>query len=174
MLDARPRFAVGQACGLPNPECGTAQPCPTIWRVFTTIEFYRIDDDGHLYISPAIREWSPLADLGIDTVIDLDAGLDECVPTTPEGCLYVYFPIYDEQLPNLARLDAVGTLGAELIRAGHRVLSHCGMGFNRSALIAGVILNKLGVSGPQIVRQIRERRPGALFNEVFAEYLAML
>jgi len=95
-------------------------------------------------------------------------------PTTPEGCLYVYFPIYDEQLPNLARLDAVGTLGAELIRAGHRVLSHCGMGFNRSALIAGVILNKLGVSGPQIVRQIRERRPGALFNEVFAEYLAML
>lgn len=136
--------------------------------------FYRIDDDGHLYISPAIREWPPVAELGIDTVIDLDAGLDDCIPTTPEGCLYIYFPIYDEELPNMTRLDAVGTLGAQLIRGGHRVLSHCGMGFNRSALVAGVILNKLGLPGTEIVGRIRERRPGALFNDVFANYLGSL
>jgi len=142
--------------------------------MLTTVEFYRVDDDGRLFISPAIREWSPLAGLGIDTVIDLDAGLDECIPTTPEGCLYIYFPIYDENLPSLTRLDAVGNLGAQLIRAGHHVLSHCGMGFNRSALVAGVILNKLGVPGPEIVRRIRERRPGALFNDVFADYLVTL
>lgn len=138
------------------------------------ITFCRLDDDGHLFISPAIREWTPLAELGIDTVIDLDAGLDDCIPTTPEGCLYVYFPIFDEELPNLNRLDAVATLGAEVIRGGHRVLSHCGMGFNRSALVAGVILNKLGVPGPEAVKRIRERRPGALFNEVFANYLMSL
>ena len=142
--------------------------------MLTRIEFYRIDDDGRLFISAAIREWPPVAELGIDTVIDMDAGLDECIPTTPEGCLYIYFPIYDEQLPNLHRLDAIGNLGAQLIRSGHRVLSHCGMGFNRSALVAGVILNKLGASGPQIVDRIRQRRPGALFNDVFAEYLAKL
>ncbi len=140
----------------------------------TQVEFYRIDDDGRLYISPAIREWPPVAELGIDTVIDLDAGLDECIPTTPEGCLYIYLPIYDENLPSLTRLDAVGTLGAQLIRGGHRVLSHCGMGFNRSALVAGVILHKLGLRGPEIVQRIRERRPGALFNEVFAGYLESL
>lgn len=138
------------------------------------MDFYKIDDDGRLFISPAIREWPPVAELGIDTVIDMDAGLDECIPTTPEGCLYIYFPIYDEQLPNLARLDAIGNLGAQLIRSGHRVLSHCGMGFNRSALVAGVILNKLGASGGDIVQRIRQRRPGALFNDVFAEYLASL
>ena len=142
--------------------------------MLTTVEFYRVDDEGHLYISPAIREWSPVADLGIDTVIDMDAGLDECIPTTPEGCLYIYFPIFDEGLPNLQRLDAIGTLGAQLIRSGHRVLSHCGMGFNRSALVAGVILNKLGHGGPQIVQRLRERRPGALFNDVFAEFLEKL
>jgi protein-tyrosine phosphatase len=142
--------------------------------VLTTVEFYRIDDDGKLFISPAIREWSPLADLGIDTVIDMDAGLDECIPTTPEGCLYIYFPIYDENLPSLARLDAVASLGAQLIRAGHGVLSHCGMGFNRSALVAGVILNKLGLPGPEIVARLRDRRPGALFNDVFADYLVSL
>jgi protein-tyrosine phosphatase len=142
--------------------------------MLTTVEFYRIDDDGHLYISPAIREWPPVAELGIDTVIDMDAGLDECIPTTPEGCLYIYFPIYDEQLPNLHRLDAIGNLGAQLIRSGYRVLSHCGMGFNRSALVAGVILNKLGHGGKHIVQRLRERRPGALFNDVFAEYLEKL
>ena len=138
------------------------------------VTFYRVDEEGKLFISPAIREWTPLADLGIDTVIDMDAGLDECIPTTPEGCLYIYFPIYDEELPTMSRLDAVGTLGAQLIRTGHRVLSHCGMGFNRSALVAGVILNKLGVPGTEIVTRIRERRPGALFNDVFANYLASL
>lgn len=142
--------------------------------MLATPAFCRIDDDGHLFISPAIREWAPLAELGIDTVIDLDAGLDTCIPTTPEGCLYVYDPIYDEGLPNLTRLDAVATLGAELIRGGHRVLSHCGMGFNRSALVAGVILTKLGVRGSDAVQRIRERRPGALFNEVFANYLMSL
>jgi protein-tyrosine phosphatase len=142
--------------------------------MLTTISFYGVDDQGLLYISPAIREWSPVAELGIDTVIDLDAGLDECIPTTPEGCLYIYFPIYDENLPDLTRLDAIGTLGAQLVRGGHRVLSHCGLGFNRSALIAGVILNKLGLSGPDAVRRLRERRPGALFNEVFANYLESL
>jgi hypothetical protein len=142
--------------------------------VLTTINFYRMDDDGRLYISPAIREWAPISELGIDTVIDLDAGLAECIPTTPEGCLYIYFPIYDENLPNLTRLDAVGALGAQLIRGGHNVLSHCGMGFNRSALVAGVILHKLGLPGRQIVQRIRERRPGALFNEIFAAYLESL
>lgn len=142
--------------------------------MLTAVNFYRVDDEGKLFISPAIREWTPLADLGIDTVIDMDAGLDECIPTTPEGCLYIYFPIYDEELPTMTRLDAVGTLGAQLIRSGHRVLSHCGMGFNRSALVAGVILNKLGVPGAEIVARIRERRPGALFNNVFANYLATL
>jgi hypothetical protein len=142
--------------------------------VLTAVNFYRVDEQGKLFISPAIREWAPVADLGIDTVIDMDAGLDDCIPTTPEGCLYIYFPIYDEELPTMSRLDAVATLGAQLIRSGHRVLSHCGMGFNRSALVAGVILNKLGVPGTEIVTRIRERRPGALFNEVFANYLATL
>jgi hypothetical protein len=37
-----------------------------------------------------------------------------------------------------------------------------------------VILNKLGVPGKEIVTRIRERRPGALFNDVFANYLASL
>jgi hypothetical protein len=37
-----------------------------------------------------------------------------------------------------------------------------------------LILNQLGMPGPDVVQRMRERRPGALFNERFAEYLLTL
>ena len=138
------------------------------------MNLFQVDDSGLLFISPAITDWADVAALGIDVVIDLEGGLDECIPTAPESCLYVYFPIYDEELPDLARLEAVSLLGAHLVRSGHRVLSHCGMGFNRSALVAGRILHQLGMEGPDVIQRLRERRPGALFNTVFAEYIESL
>jgi protein-tyrosine phosphatase len=68
-------------------------------------------------------------------------------------------------------LRAVARMAATLIADGHRVLSHCGMGFNRSALMAGLILVELGMSGEAAVAQIRARRPGALYNDRFAGFL---
>jgi hypothetical protein len=133
-----------------------------------------VDDNGMLFISPVIHDWSIVTSYGIDTVLDMEGGLDECIPTAPNGCLYVYFPIYDEDLPNLDKLAAIASLGAHLIQNGHKVLSHCGMGYNRSALVAGRILHRLGKPGPRVVEMIQERRPGALFNEVFAEHLRSL
>lgn len=138
------------------------------------MELFQVDDGGQLFISPAINDWEVLLTRQIDTIIDLDADIDDGVPTCPNQCLYIYFPIFDEGLPNLAKLDAVADLGARIVLSGHRVLSHCGMGFNRSALVAGIILNKLGMPGPAVVQRIRERRPGALFNDCFAEYLGSL
>lgn len=138
------------------------------------VSLVQVDDSGHLFISPAITDWAAISSQGIDVVIDLEGAMDECIPTVPDTCLYVYLPIYDEELPNLARLEAVAMLGAHLIRNDHRVLSHCGMGFNRSALVAGLILNQLGMNGPAIVERLRARRPGALFNEVFANHVSSL
>jgi protein-tyrosine phosphatase len=62
-------------------------------------------------------------------------------------------------------------MAASLMQEGHRVLAHCGMGYNRSGLIAGMILKALGIPGVAAVARIRDRRPGALFNDRFAEYL---
>ncbi|MGZ8831744.1 MAG: protein-tyrosine phosphatase family protein [Thermoanaerobaculia bacterium] len=138
------------------------------------MSLFQVDDSGLLFISPVITDWAVVSSRGIDVVIDLEGGLDECIPTAPNTCLYVYLPIYDEELPDLARLEAVAMLGAHLVRSGRRVLSHCGMGFNRSALVAGLILHKMGMEGPAIVERLRARRPGALFNEVFARYVASL
>ena len=138
------------------------------------MQLFQVDDAGRLFISPAINDWDVLTRHNVDTVIDLEGDIDEGVPTCPNQCLYIYFPIFDEDLPNLDKLHAVGDLGARIVMTGHRVLSHCGMGFNRSALVAGVILNKLGMPGPHVVQRLRERRPGALFNDCFAAYLQSL
>ena len=138
------------------------------------MELFQVDDAGQLFISPAISDWQVLQRHRVDTIIDLDGELDSGVPTVPNECLYIYFPIFDEELPNLHKLHAIGSLGANLVRSGHSVLSHCGMGFNRSALVAGLILHELGMPGPEIVNRLRERRPGALFNERFASYIESL
>ena len=137
-------------------------------------KLYQVDDQACLFISPVISDWMIVSSYGVDTVIDLEGGLDTCIPTVPNGCLYIYFPIFDEELPDLQKLEAVTRLGAHLVANGHRVLSHCGMGFNRSALVAGRILHHLGMPGTDVVEHIRARRPGALFNEVFAQHLRQL
>jgi len=138
------------------------------------MDLFPVDATDRLFISPVISDWEEVEGRGIEAVIDLEGGLDPGVPTTPDRILYLYFPIADAELPDLTMLHAVGKLGASMIRGGHRVLSHCGMGFNRSALVAGVILHEMGMDGQEIVAQIRDRRPGALFNESFAAYLESL
>jgi protein-tyrosine phosphatase len=105
-------------------------------------------------------------------VIDLDGDLDLGIPNIPNHMLYVYFPIFDEGLPNLNKLHALAKLGARLVANGEKVLAHCGMGLNRSALVAGLVLTCLGMKGEDAVALLREKRPGALFNENFAAYLA--
>ena len=135
---------------------------------------FPVDDAGRLFISPAIVEWESIHAADIRVIIDLEGDLDAGVSTRPGQLLYLYHPIYDEDLPHLPTFHAVARMAADLMRNGHRVLAHCGMGYNRSALMAGVILTEMGVTGEQAVARLRERRPGALFNDTFASYLASL
>lgn len=138
------------------------------------MELFQVDDAGLLFISPTITDWGILARYNVDTVFDVDGDLDDGIPTAPNHLLYVYFPIFDNDLPNLAKLNAVAALGTTLVRENHCVLCHCGLGFNRSALLAGLILTQLGMSGRDAVERLRSRRPGALFNDSFASYLQSL
>jgi protein-tyrosine phosphatase len=140
------------------------------------MDLFQVDDDGRLFISPAIEDWDTVAHYDIDTVIDLEGDLDTCIPTITNQCLYIYFPIDDdnEKLPNMIKLRAIARLGASMVAEGHRVLSHCGMGYNRSAFVAGLIMIELGMAGAEAVARLRERRPGALFNDGFADCLASL
>lgn len=144
------------------------------WRnkQFVKMEIFPIDAAQQLFISPEIDDWQPITEKQITVIIDLDGELDIGVSTVPNQLMYIYFPIFDGGLPDLEKLNALAQLGAGLVKQGHKVLSHCGMGYNRSALVAGLILVYLGMNGDSAVRLLRERRPGSLFNEIFAAYLS--
>jgi len=133
-----------------------------------------LDDAGCLYLSPKIEDWRYVEEHGITVVIDLEGEIDRDIPTMPNHVLYIYFPIYDEDLPDMPKLHGVARMSASLVQAGHKVLSHCGMGFNRSALLAGLTLVYMGMEGQAAFDLLRVRRPGALFNQIFADYLRSL
>jgi protein-tyrosine phosphatase len=138
------------------------------------MELFQVDDDGLLFVSPEILDWKPLAERKVKLVIDLEGEIDRDVPTVPNSMVYVYFPFDDSGLPDLVKLHALGRLAAEMVRNGRAVLIHCSMGFNRSPLMAGVTFTYLGMTGPQALAKLREKRAGALYNSVYADYLMTL
>ena len=138
------------------------------------MDLLAINAAATLFVSGEIDDWAPVRERGIDTIVDMDGGVDPGIPEAPNQVLYVYWPILDEGLPPLDRLEALGRLVADLVGADHRVPVHCRMGFNRSVLVIATALTHLGMSGEQALRHLRELRPGALFNEVFAEHVRTL
>ena len=138
------------------------------------MEIVAVNPGETLFVSGAIEDWAEIHRLRIDVVVDMDGGVDHGLPESPDAIFYVYHPIRDEDLPNLAKIEALGRLVADRVSAGHRVLVHCRMGFNRSALVIGTALTYMGLSGRQALFDLRRRRPGSLFNEVFAAHLETL
>jgi protein-tyrosine phosphatase len=138
------------------------------------VDIVAINADETLYVSGEIEDWEALLERGIDTIVDMDASVDAGLPQAPGSVLYVYHPILDEDLPNLVTIEALGRLVADLVSSGHRVLVHCRMGFNRSLLVIATALTYLGMTGAAALEHLRERRPGALFNENFAAHVATL
>jgi protein-tyrosine phosphatase len=138
------------------------------------MEIVPINPAETLFVSGAIEDWSVVRALRIGVVVDMDGGVDAGLPEGPESIFYVYHPIRDEDLPDLAQIEALGRLVADLVSAGHRVLVHCRMGFNRSVLVVATALTYMGLSGREALDDLRRRRPGALFNELFAAHVERL
>jgi protein-tyrosine phosphatase len=138
------------------------------------VEIISVNVEETLFVSGEIEDWQALADRGIDSVVDMDASVDVGLPQVPNSILYVYHPILDGDLPNLAKIDALGRLVADLLASDHRVLVHCRMGLNRSVLVIATALTYCGMSGAEALLHLRERRPGALFNDSFAAHVAGL
>ena len=128
-----------------------------------------------LYQSSAFtdQDFFQLKKLSIGVVIDLEGGFD---PQFPGLISYLYWPIEDMPwLPDKEQLRSVAEYGYRMWKTcQQKVLVHCTGGLNRSGLVNGVILNLEGMSGKDAVKLIREKRPEALFNLVFANYLENL
>jgi protein-tyrosine phosphatase len=138
------------------------------------MDLVAVNAEGTLFVSGEIEDWEALTERGIDTIVDMDASVDAGLPQAPNSILYVYHPILDDDLPNLAKIEALGRLVADLVHSDHRVLVHCRMGFNRSVLVIATALTYFGMSGAEALLHLRARRPGALFNETFANHVATL
>ncbi len=52
-----------------------------------------------------------------------------------------------------------------------RLYVMCSQGFNRSALVAGLILRELGARPEDVLRDLRISRPGSLSNQTFVRLL---
>lgn len=129
---------------------------------------------GTLLVSGDIEGWAEVLARGVDTVVDLDGYVDEGLPEIPNRMLYVYYPILDEGLPCLRKLEALGRMVADLVASGHVVLVHCRMGLNRSNLVVATALTYLGLSGAEALVHLQKLRPGALYNEAFADHVRAL
>jgi protein-tyrosine phosphatase len=139
------------------------------------MEIVAVNPGETLFVSGDIEEWEAIRGLRINVIVDMDGDVDRGLPQGPDSIFYVYHPIRDdEDLPNLAQIEALGRLVADLVSAGHRVLVHCRMGLNRSALVIATALTYMGLSGREAVADLRRRRPGSLFNEIFAAHVESL
>ncbi len=139
-----------------------------------SLELTAVDDAQRLFVSPRIDDWTGIEQHSITVVVDLERAIDAGVPCGNGTLLYLYYPFEDESIPDAAIVDPLSAFLAELYRTGHRVLIHCSMGLNRSPLVAGAVLHRLGWSGQEVVARLCERRPGALFNEHYRAYLERL
>jgi protein-tyrosine phosphatase len=138
------------------------------------MEILAVNAGGTLLVSGDIETWEEVLSRGVDTVVDMDGDIDAGLPETPNRMLYVYYPILDEGLPCLRKLESIGRLVADLVQSRHTVLVHCRMGLNRSNLVVATALTYLGMSGAEALDHLRGLRPGALYNEVFAAHVRAL
>lgn len=125
-----------------------------------------------LYQSGVVHE-SAVEAAGITAVFDLTGPTEN--PFYPfDRVLYIHWPLQDgPELPPACELDALATLAASLLAAGHVVLVHCFLGLNRSSLLTAAILQRVeGISGVEAVRRIRAARGDlALSNQTFRAHV---
>ena len=148
---------------------------PVIGGLGASMEIFEILKD-QLYQSGAPEEgadWQPILDRKIDVVVDLYGTLDPDVPTDPNSILYLFWPIEDAAvLPDIKVLDVLTDAVVHLIRLGHKVLVHCHRGKSRSGLFNAIVVMKMSnLDGSAAIELVRQRRPGALGNQTFVQYL---
>jgi hypothetical protein len=64
-------------------------------------------------------------------------------PPVPTGCIYLSFPLADDELVDKKVREVAGFV-ASLVRSDHHVLVHCTEGLNRSGLVVTRALLDLG------------------------------
>ncbi len=119
--------------------------------------------------------FSPVMPSGFDAVVCCR----EVTDWTLIGVPFLHLPMVDGPACPDAWLLKSGEafLDASVERSLRKVLVHCAEGHNRSGLVVAYYLSMHGYTprGPQgAIDIIRQKRPGALTNQVFVDYLLSL
>jgi protein-tyrosine phosphatase len=138
------------------------------------MEILAVNADRTLLVSGEIDDWDVVRAQRVDTIVDMDGGIDTGLPEVPNELVYIYYPVIDDELPNLSKLEVMARLVADLIAHDHVVLVHCRLGLNRSNLLVGTALTYLGLSGAEALEHLRALRPGVLYNDSFADHVRRL
>jgi len=115
---------------------------------------------------------SILETYGIDIVVNLYKNPDE--ELEDRIYRYIYFPMSDGKVIN-QDICKFSNYVAKKIVNGHAVLTHCHAGRNRSGFFNALVVRKvLKISGEQALEYVRRKRPRAIDNIYFEEYLRKL
>lgn len=150
---------------------GRAPPCSTIRRMSYTA--HKIVE--HLFQGGIPPEGSFLADSGIHVLVLAAASWQEAAAYP--GVHVICAPgDDDERRHRLDRFIECWRKAAEEVvehvKAGKNVLVTCHAGQNRSGIISGMAVCMLtGLSGQEAVDLVSKRRPFALNNRTFAQYI---
>lgn len=113
--------------------------------------------------------------MGFDVVVLM---AQEHQPRSVElpGIRVVHCPIDDDprglSSRGYAAAEQCADLVASEVRSGRNVLVTCAAGLNRSGLVTALALrNMYRIPGVAAVAHVQSRRPGALSNSAFAEYV---
>lgn len=90
------------------------------------------------------------------------------------GMLWFQLPVANHHLPDAdfeCRWVYAGVRLRGLLRAGKKVLVHCGSGLGRTGVIAARLLVELGDSHEQAIVKVREARPGTLQESAQVQFL---
>jgi protein-tyrosine phosphatase len=92
----------------------------------------------------------------------------------PSGVTHMYHQMADGDLDpaHHTRLDELAAHVEDAVRHGDKVLVRCQAGLNRSALVTGLALMKMGWKAADAISWMREvRSPYVLFNRDFTDHL---
>jgi protein-tyrosine phosphatase len=131
-----------------------------------------------LFIGTKIVPPAEYDTLGVDAIVDLEDWEYAWVPPVPLNCVYLSFPIEDDEHVD-PKVREVAAFVAALVRSGRRVLVHCTEGLNRSGVIAARALMYMGWTAHDAIERIRDRRGpsedglAALSNERLVSWLQL-
>ena len=130
---------------------------------------------GHLYDPIQQSDSHPrmvIVDREFHLVVSLFVGGSEFGPHPDVRHLVEVIPDGELNPGELAKLRTLAETAVNVANTGRQVLIRCQAGLNRSGLVAGMALMRLGYTADEAVAHIRARRGRwALFNPFFVNYL---